>query len=165
MSVRAVFCDISEALDRVWHRGFLYKLSSLEILGSLLKWFSSYLSSILQRVVYGNASSKWKHVNKGYSGDPSFEPYFFWSTLMVLSLTYNQTLYLCADNGPLYVEVRDPNLTSQELNDLHKIHIWSKTWLVTFCLPIPIYLQGYNTPTQILLCFQFSPQLSKLIHL
>ena len=24
--VRAIFCDISKALDRVWHKGLLYKL-------------------------------------------------------------------------------------------------------------------------------------------
>ena len=32
--VRAVFCDISKAFDRVWHRGLLYKLESAGISGS-----------------------------------------------------------------------------------------------------------------------------------
>ena len=42
--VRAVFCDISKAFDRVWHRGLIHKLSSLGIIGHLLSCFKSYLS-------------------------------------------------------------------------------------------------------------------------
>ena len=41
--VRAIFCDISKAFDRVWHRGLLYKLRQAGIIGSVLSWFSHYL--------------------------------------------------------------------------------------------------------------------------
>ena len=34
--VRAIFCDISKAFDRVWHKGLVYKLHSVGISGSLL---------------------------------------------------------------------------------------------------------------------------------
>ena len=34
--VRAVFCDVSKAFDRVWHKGLLYKLKRAGITGSLL---------------------------------------------------------------------------------------------------------------------------------
>ena len=49
--VRAVFCDISKAFDRVWHRGLLYKLRRIGISGSLLSWFVNYLKGRRQRVV------------------------------------------------------------------------------------------------------------------
>ena len=34
--VHAVFCDVSKAFDRVWHKGLLYKLNSVGIIGTLL---------------------------------------------------------------------------------------------------------------------------------
>ena len=34
--VRDIFCDISKAFDRVWHKGLLFKLRSAGISGSLL---------------------------------------------------------------------------------------------------------------------------------
>ena len=41
--VHAVFCDISKAFDRVWHKGLLYKLQTVGITGSLLMRFKDYL--------------------------------------------------------------------------------------------------------------------------
>ena len=35
--VRAVFCDVSKAFDRVWHKGLLFKLKSVGINGTLLQ--------------------------------------------------------------------------------------------------------------------------------
>ena len=49
--VRAVFCDISKAFDRVWHRGLKAKLHQSGIGGSLLEWIKSYIANTLQRVV------------------------------------------------------------------------------------------------------------------
>ena len=55
--VKAVFCDISKAFDRVWHRGLLYKLSCIGCSNPVVKWFSSYLSGRRQRVVINGESS------------------------------------------------------------------------------------------------------------
>ena len=38
--VRAIFCDVSKAFDRVWHKGLLYKLQTIGISGPLLAWFN-----------------------------------------------------------------------------------------------------------------------------
>ena len=42
--IRVVFCDISKAFDRVWHKGLLFKLKQYGISGNLLVWFKRYLS-------------------------------------------------------------------------------------------------------------------------
>ena len=41
--IRTVFCDISKAFDRVWHRGLLHKLSGIGCSDKILQLFSSYL--------------------------------------------------------------------------------------------------------------------------
>ncbi len=75
--VRAVFCDISKAFDRVWHRGLLYKLSSMGITGHLHQWFTSYLSFRKQRVVYANASSSWSTISAGVPQGSILGPLLF----------------------------------------------------------------------------------------
>ena len=42
LEVRAVFCDISKAFDRVWHKGLILKLKRAGINGLLLDWLSNY---------------------------------------------------------------------------------------------------------------------------
>ena len=51
LEVRAVFCDISKAFDRVWHKGLIYKLKRAGINGLLLDWLNDYLTNRKQRVV------------------------------------------------------------------------------------------------------------------
>ena len=63
--VRAVFCDLSKAFDRVWHRGLLYKLESAGISGSLLLWFKDYLNDRKQRVVLPGSASSWAFIKAG----------------------------------------------------------------------------------------------------
>jgi hypothetical protein len=74
--VRVIFCDISKAFDRVWHRGLLKKLESIGIRGSLLDWVQNYLSGRKQRVVINNASSDWGFIKAGVPQVSSLGPLF-----------------------------------------------------------------------------------------
>ena len=40
--VRVVYCDVSKAFDRVWHKGLLTILKSIGIQGPLLSWIDNY---------------------------------------------------------------------------------------------------------------------------
>ena len=48
--IRVVFCEISMAFDRVWHRGLIHRLRSVGLSGSLIDWLSDYLDNRQQRV-------------------------------------------------------------------------------------------------------------------
>ena len=54
--VRAVFCDISKAFDRVWHSGLLHKLQAAGVTGAVLAWVRNYLCDRKQRVILPGAS-------------------------------------------------------------------------------------------------------------
>ena len=58
-AVRAIFCDVSKAFDRVWHKSLLYKLKHNGIDQTLLQWLASYLSTRKQRAVIPGACSEW----------------------------------------------------------------------------------------------------------
>ena len=45
-----IFCDISKAFDRVWHKGLIFKLKQNSICGQLLDWIENYLYDRSQRV-------------------------------------------------------------------------------------------------------------------
>ena len=49
--IKFIFCDISKAFDKVWHEGLLYKLRKYGINGSIINWFTSYLTNRKQRVI------------------------------------------------------------------------------------------------------------------
>lgn len=38
-----VYCDLSKAFDRVWHKGLVHKLKIYRINGSILEWFDRYM--------------------------------------------------------------------------------------------------------------------------
>ena len=47
-----VFCDVSKAFDRVYHKDLIFKLQQNGITGKLLSWISSYLSERKQKFFF-----------------------------------------------------------------------------------------------------------------
>ena len=82
--VRAVFCDISKAFDRVWHSGLLHKLKEAGVTGEVLNWFKNYLTDRKQLVVLPNATSDWTLIRAGVRQGSILEPLLFYYTLMTL---------------------------------------------------------------------------------
>ena len=63
--VRAVFCDVSKAFDRVWHDGLILKVKAAGVTGKVLAWFNSYLSGRKQRVILPGVASDWAYIRAG----------------------------------------------------------------------------------------------------
>ena len=57
LEVRSIFLDISEAFDKVWHKGLLWKLKSMGISGEFYELNENNLSGIFQRVILNGQTS------------------------------------------------------------------------------------------------------------
>ena len=131
--VRVVFCDISKAFDRVWHRGLLHKLENIGCTGQLLEWFRNYLSDRKQRVVIRGQSSNWADVEAGVPQGSVLGPLLFLIFINDIVHSINSFIRLFADDTSLYIIVDNPNEAAITLNtDLDKIYKWAEIWLVEF---------------------------------
>ena len=124
--VRAIFCDISKASDRVWHKGLLFKLKSAGVSGLLPTWFSDYLNDRKQRVVLPGASSSWTSVKAGVPQCFLLGPFLFLLHTNAIVEDINSSIRLFANDTSLYIIVNDPIQAAEQLNlDLAKIHRWA----------------------------------------
>ena len=131
--VRVVFCDISKAFDRVWHRGLIHKLFQIGIRDDLLTWFKNYLTNRQQRVVLHNTNSDWKSLSAGVPQGSILGPLLFLIYINDIVNDISSEIRLFADDTSLYIIVDNPVASAAAINgDLRLIHTWSKTWLVDF---------------------------------
>ena len=132
--VRFVFCDISKAFDKVWHKGLLFKLEKYGISGNLLKWLENYLDDRVQRVVLDGFHSSFKPVNAGVPQGSVLGPFLFLLYINDLSENLVNNIRLFADDTSLFVIV-DNNINAAALSltsDLDIINTWANTWAVEF---------------------------------
>ena len=131
--VRAVFCDISKAFDRVWHEGLLLKLKAAGVTGKVLAWFKSYLSDRKQRVILPGVTSDWAYICAGVPQGSILEPLLFLLFINDIVLDIGSNIRLFADDTSLYIIVDNPITAANCLNiDLERISKWAATWLVAF---------------------------------
>ena len=127
----AVFCDISKAFDRVWHKGLLFKLRSIGCSDRIVNWFLSYLSNRRERVVING----WASVLAGVPQVSFWVHFYFFFFINDIVKHIGCSICLFADDTCLYIIVDCPLQAAQLLNrDLSTILKWTDSWLVT-CNP------------------------------
>ena len=71
--IRAVFHDISKAVDKVWHQELIFKLRSVGISGSLLGWITDYLANgLASKVLCHLGKNICRRTSRIYSRTASF---------------------------------------------------------------------------------------------
>ena len=131
--IRIVFCDISKAFDRVWHKGLLYKLENIGIRGPLLQWFKNYLSNRQQRVIINGNESSWGDILAGVPQGSVLGPLLFLVYINDICTDINSEIRLFADDTTIFIFVDNPEESAVIINnDLAKMSEWAKKWLVNF---------------------------------
>ena len=128
-----IFCDISKAFDRVWHRGLLFKLKQNGINGRLLDWIKNYLTNRTQKVFIGSSMSNSKFTTAGVPQGSVLGPLFFLVYVNDIIDNLLSIARLFADDTSLAFTTSNlPDLEGILNHDLQIISIWAKQWLVDF---------------------------------
>ena len=134
-----VFCDISKAFDKVWHRGLLFKLRQKGIKSRLLAWISNYFSARKQRVQINSATSSLQSINAGVPPGSVLGPLLFLVYVNDIAKKNikkkNSLVRLFVDDCSLLLFFSATNLRDIEgviNHDLALIAAWAKKWLVDF---------------------------------
>ena len=109
--VRFVFCDISKAFDKVWHKGLLFKLEKYGFKGDILGWIENYLHDRCQKVMLEGFSSGIECTNAGV---PQGQFLFLIYINDIIDNLRNQ-IRLFADENSLFVTV-DSDLNSPAIS-------------------------------------------------
>ena len=123
-----IFCDMSKAFDKVWHKGLLFKLRQNGIKGKLLAWISNYLSSRKQRVKINSATSSLLSVNAGVPQVSVLGPLLFLVYVNDIAENLLSLVRLFADDSSLFFSATNLKDTEGVINhDLSLISEWSKS--------------------------------------
>ena len=128
-----VFCDVSKAFDRVWHRGLLFKLRQNRIDGKLLQWLNNYLSNRKQKVTLKSCASTIKSILAGVPRGSVLGPLLFLVYINDIAKGLLSLTWLFAENSSLfYAAARLSDISGIINHDLIMLSNWAIQWLVKF---------------------------------
>ena len=128
-----VFCDISKALDRVWHSGLLFKLEEHGLGDGLLNWYKSYLGSRKQKMVIQASESSLSPLRAGVPQGSVLGSLLFLIYVNDIADSLLSLTRLYADDSSLYYSATSlSDMESIVNHDLIRVSQWAKHWLVDF---------------------------------
>ena len=128
-----VFCDVSKAFDRVWHKGLLFKLRQNGIEGKLLEWLNSYLSQRKQKVGLKSCFSCLKSIFAGVPQGSVLGPLLFLVYINDIAEHLLSLTRLFADDSSLFYSAAHIDDIAGIINhDMQLLSNWARQWLVTF---------------------------------
>ena len=131
--MRGIFLDISEAFDRIWHEGLIYKMKYIDITGILLKLLQNFLQNRHQPVLLNGQCSSWAPNFASVPQGSVLDPLFFLININYLIKDISSTNKLFADDTSIFSVGNVINVSEHELNsDLRKISVWAYQWKISF---------------------------------
>ena len=132
--VMAVFLDITQAFDSVWHHGLISKVSSLGLTGNMACFIRNFLSNRRLSTRVGTTTSSAYPVSNGVPQGSVLSPTLF--TIMIndlLSSCDGISYSLYADDCALWVGAHSvEECTAAVQVALDSVSTWSSTWGLQF---------------------------------
>ena len=127
----AVFLDVSQAFDKVWHTGLLYKLKTM-LPSPYYQILKSYLHSRFFQVKFNTSFSTCHEVLSGVPQGSVLGPLLYLFFTADLPTTDRTTIATFADDTGLIATHSDPLIASQHLQaHLDLLHEWFDTWRIS----------------------------------
>ena len=131
--VRSIYLDISEAFDKVWHSGLIFKLKQNGIKGKMLDILSNFLTNRHQRTTLNGKTSAWRSIEAGVPLGSVLGPLLFLVYINDITDDLKSEVRIFADDTSVFVVIDDPNISFEILNDALKlIEKWANQWKMAF---------------------------------
>ena len=128
-----MFLDICKAFDKVWHKGFIFKLKQNGISDKILNIITDFLSFRKQQVVLNGQASPWVSIEAGVPQGSILGPVLFLIYINDLSDDLSTTAKLFAADASVFSIVQNVNTSASHLNSgLSKISNWVFEWKMGF---------------------------------
>ena len=113
LETRSKFLNMSEAFDRVWHEGLIYKLKTIGVSNNLLTLFQSFLDNGYQRVLLNGQKSHWALLKAGVPQSSLLGPllYLIYTNDLPNDLISNAKLF--ADDTSILSIVNHINVSAE----------------------------------------------------
>ena len=126
LEVRGIFLDISQAFDKVWHDGLIFKLHQNGICGEMINVLEDFLRERKQRVVLNGQCSSSADIHAGVPQGFILGRLLFLIYINDLSNDIKSKCKLFADDTSFFSVVHDIDTSVNDLNhDLEKISEWA----------------------------------------
>ena len=110
------------------YQRLLLKLESFGIHGSMLQWFSSFLTTRRQRVVINGCFSEWSPVLSGVPQGSILGPLLFILYINDLPSVVSPTMKIFADDVAMYYPVNSASDCKAFQHDLDLNSAWCSKW-------------------------------------
>lgn len=126
----AIFLDISQAFDKVWHEGLLYKLKML-LPHHFYEIFKSYIENRYFFVKYEDEHSSLSEISSGVPQGSVLGPILYLLYTADLPLNDHTTIATYADDTAILSSHENEQIASRYLqNHINEVESWLQNWKI-----------------------------------
>lgn len=129
----SAFLDVSQAFDKVWHEGLLFKIKN-----NLPPTFYQYIKSYLEnfQIKYGETLSGLCGIKAGVPQGSVLRPILYLLYTFDIPITQSALMGTFADDTAILASHANPMIANAILqNNLNKISNWLKRWRIKVMKP------------------------------